>query len=61
MATCLPYWSKHARCCTLYRERESKLELIDLLDLNIREFAERLSEMRRSTLMKLVWCNPALT
>jgi len=51
----------HARCCTLYRERESKLELIDLLDLNIREFAERLSEMRRSTLMKLVWCNPALS
>jgi hypothetical protein len=50
----------HDRCRTLYRERESKLELIDLLDLNIEEFAERLSVMKRSTLMKLVWRNPAL-
>lgn len=48
----------NAKCCTVYMERESKLELIDLLDVNIKEFAERLSEMRRSTLMKLVWSNP---
>lgn len=51
--------SLHERCRILYRERESKLELVELLDLNIGEFAERLSVMRRSTLMKLVWRNPA--
>jgi hypothetical protein len=51
----------HTRCCAAYVEREAKLELVNLLDVNIREFAERLSEMRRSTLMKLVWSNPDLS
>lgn len=49
----------HARCHALYAEREAKLEIIELLDINIKEFADRLTKMRRSTLMKLVWSNPA--
>ncbi|MCU7925943.1 MAG: hypothetical protein KZQ97_05800 [Candidatus Thiodiazotropha sp. (ex Dulcina madagascariensis)] len=38
--------------------REGKLELADLLDDNIQEFGDRLTEIRRSTLIQLVWSNP---
>ncbi len=42
----------------LMLERRSKLEIVDLLESNIREFSDRLAKMRRSTLLKLVWNNP---
>ena len=42
-------------------EREAKLELADLLDDNIQEFTDRLTEIRRSTLIQLVWNNPDKT
>jgi hypothetical protein len=35
--------------------REGKLELINLLDENIHEFGDRLTEIRRSTQIQLVW------
>ncbi|MCU7890815.1 MAG: hypothetical protein KZQ78_04030 [Candidatus Thiodiazotropha sp. (ex Ustalcina ferruginea)] len=38
--------------------REGKLELADLLDANIQQFGDRLTEIRRSTLIQLVWSNP---
>ncbi|MCU7877582.1 MAG: hypothetical protein KZQ84_12425 [Candidatus Thiodiazotropha sp. (ex Lucinoma borealis)] len=38
--------------------REGKLELADLLDANIQEFGDRLTEIRRSTQIQLVWSNP---
>ncbi len=42
----------------LVQDREGKRDLVALLDTNIQEFSDRLAEMRRSTLMKLVWINP---
>jgi hypothetical protein len=39
--------------------REGKLELIALLDENIQEFGERLTEIRRSALVQLAWDNTA--
>jgi hypothetical protein len=42
----------------LVQDREGKRGLVALLDTNIQEFSDRLAEMRRSTLMKLVWINP---
>ncbi len=42
----------------LIQERHAKLEIINLLDTNIREFSDRLARTRRSTLLKLVWTNP---
>lgn len=41
-----------------HAERKAKLEIIKLLDDNIQEFADRLTEIRRSTLIRLVWSNP---
>ncbi|MES9993108.1 MAG: hypothetical protein ABW098_14210 [Candidatus Thiodiazotropha sp.] len=35
--------------------REAKLELTSLLDCNIQEFGQRLTEIRRSTQIQLVW------
>ncbi|MCU7904880.1 MAG: hypothetical protein KZQ76_03330 [Candidatus Thiodiazotropha sp. (ex Epidulcina cf. delphinae)] len=37
--------------------REGRLELADLLDDNIQEFGDRLTEIRRSALVQLVWNN----
>jgi hypothetical protein len=39
--------------------REGKLELASLLDENIQEFGERLTEIRRSTQIQLAWSNTA--
>ena len=39
--------------------REGKLELVNLLDENIHEFGDRLTEIRRSTQVQLVWNMPA--
>lgn len=40
-------------------ERVAKLELTELLDENIQEFTDRLTEIRRSALIHLAWDNPA--
>ncbi len=37
----------------LVLDRENKREIIDLLNTNIREFSDRLAQMRRSTLIRL--------
>jgi hypothetical protein len=37
----------------LVQDSENKLEIIGLLDANIKEFSDRLAQMRRSTLIKL--------
>jgi len=42
----------------LIEDRQAKLDIVELLDTNIREFSDRLARMRRSTLLKLVWTNP---
>jgi hypothetical protein len=39
--------------------REGKLELISLLDENIQEIGERLTEIRRTTQIQLAWNNTA--
>ncbi len=39
--------------------RDGKLELANLLDENIHEFGDRLTEIRRSTQIQLVWDNSA--
>jgi hypothetical protein len=39
--------------------REGKLDLIALLDENIQEIGERLTEIRRSTQVQLAWSSPA--
>ncbi len=39
--------------------RDGKLELVNLLDENIHEFGDRLTEIRRSTQIQLVWDNSA--
>jgi hypothetical protein len=39
--------------------REGKLELITLLDENIQEFGQRLTEIRRSAMIQLAWDNSA--
>jgi hypothetical protein len=39
-------------------ERDVKLELAGLLDDNIQEFTNRLTEIRRSTMIQLAWSNP---
>jgi len=39
-------------------ERNDKQEIVELLDCNLREFADLLAEMRRAALIKLVWRNP---
>ena len=41
--------------------RECKLDLIALLDENIQEFGERLTEIRRSTQIQLAWNNTTET
>jgi hypothetical protein len=41
-------------------DRQSKRNIVDLLETNIDEFSNRLAKMRRSTLMKLAWDNPHL-
>ncbi|MET0044651.1 MAG: hypothetical protein ABW100_14175, partial [Candidatus Thiodiazotropha sp. 6PLUC3] len=43
----------------LMTERVAKLELTELLDENIQEFTDRLTEIRRSALIHLAWDNPA--
>jgi hypothetical protein len=48
-------YDKRAQLTT---DREAKLELSDLLNDNILEFTCRLTEIRRSTLVQLVWSNP---
>jgi hypothetical protein len=48
--------SKHEE---LTAQRESKREIVGLLEANIAEFADRLAQMRRSSLLHLVWKNPA--
>jgi hypothetical protein len=45
------------QCLQLVEDREGKRDLVALLDANIQEFSDRLAQMRRSTLMKLVWSN----
>lgn len=42
----------------LVLERQAKRGVVNLLEANVREFAERLARMRRSALLKLVWDNP---
>jgi hypothetical protein len=42
----------------LMADRAAKLELAELLDENILEFTDRLTEIRRSALIHLVWSNP---
>jgi hypothetical protein len=42
----------------LMQEREGKLEIIDLLDVNIQDFAFRITDIRRRAVMRLVWSNP---
>ncbi len=42
----------------LMQDRLAKLDIVDLLETNIREFSDRLARMRRSTLLKLVWTHP---
>ena len=43
----------------MMRERGSKLEIINLLDINIQEFADRITDIRRRAIMRLAWNNPA--
>ncbi len=40
------------------KERESKLEIINLLDVNIQEFADRITHIRRRAIMRLAWNSP---
>jgi hypothetical protein len=42
----------------LMLERRTKLDIVDLLESNIREFSDCLAQTRRSTLLKLAWSNP---
>jgi hypothetical protein len=42
----------------LLKERCAKLGIAELLETNIREFSDRLANIHRSTLLKLVWDNP---
>jgi molybdopterin converting factor small subunit len=42
----------------MLKERESKLEIINLLDVNIQEFADRITDIRRRAIMRLAWNNP---
>ncbi len=49
----------HEQRNQLMLERRTKLDIVDLLESNVREFSERLAQMRRSTLLKLAWSNPA--
>jgi hypothetical protein len=48
-------FSKRAQLMT---ERIGKLELAELLDENIQEFTDRLSDIRRRALIHLIWDNP---
>ena len=43
----------------LIAQRAFKREIVGLLEANIAEFADRLAQMRRSSLLHLVWENPA--
>ena len=43
----------------LIAQRAFKREIVGLLEANIAEFADRLAQMRRSSLLHLVWKNPA--
>jgi uncharacterized protein YeaO (DUF488 family) len=43
----------------MIKERESKLEIINLLDVNIQEFADRITDIRRRAIMRLAWDNTA--
>jgi hypothetical protein len=42
----------------MMKERESKLEIINLLDVNIQEFADRITDIRRRAIMRLAWNSP---
>ncbi|MCU7843982.1 MAG: hypothetical protein KZQ93_09100 [Candidatus Thiodiazotropha sp. (ex Monitilora ramsayi)] len=48
----------HEQAQAQMTERKTKLDIINLLDVNIQEFADRLTDIRRRALMKLVWHNP---